>query len=462
MTQQIKNEIAVLLSMMSSDDLMNIGLADLVTDCFTNQETARVFPLLRDIHAQNRQATLENTRFSAEFYDLGMREGILEPAAFQSTILELQNGKNCRNIIAIADMMRGIAIGGNFSKALDYCVAQIGKMRVDEGLLSFVSWQTAAKLAEIRITKMRQPGGKEMYFIPSGYKEIDAMYMGLPLELIIIAADSGEGKSTVVLPIILANTDKEIFVASTEVSPAGLSANLSAIKADLFRSDIHRGKIDDKQTLEYINVLETIIAKMKGGVTMNRKLSRIVSEMKIWRMATDITVPGIVIVDFLTDIFDDHGNTFADDKLIRNAISILNGLSKELNVAMIVLVQFNQLRKGRTNKRPNRGDIYGSASVYQSAYVVIYPFRPCMFLKPEEKHYYDKMRYEDAYLIIDKYKENGCKDIPVVFDKYVTQFLDVEMRKVRTFNGEQMQPVLASNLNADWEVKQQQLKNATK
>lgn len=452
--QNLKTELSILVSMMPDDELTNVGLAELTQDCFTTNETKNIFGAIKELHTQGRQATIDNTNFPIELYSSAMQEGILELREFKKTCDELLNWRACRELVAISEMVKSIASSGNFKRAFDYNVNNIGKINRAKDYLAFVEFAVAAERAENRILAMAEPGGMEKFYISSGYKEIDRVYVGLPVGLVIIAADSGEGKSTVVLPTILANQDRDIFVASTEVSPEGISANIAAIQANIYRSDIHRAKIKDKELETYIQTLRECIAKLKGGVTMQRRLTRIVSEMKLWRAKTDRETVGIVIVDFLNDIFDDHGNTYADDKLIRNAISILKGLSKELNVCMIVLSQFNRKRKGVKDKRPTREYIFGSESVYQSADVVIYPYRPVMWLGKDEKIYYDGKRYEDCFFIVDKFKENGLMDIPMIFDCLVTQFKDIEKRPMRTFAGETLTPVTASILNNEFESTQ--------
>lgn len=448
----LKTELSILVSMMPDDELMNLGLAELTQEHFVDERTKIIFSKMSDIHSQGRQCTLENTAFPSDLYESAMVGGILELREFKNTCEDLLNWKSCRDLMSMADMIKAIAQGGNFKRAFEYNVNNIGKIHSSKDYMAFVGFDVAADRAEKRILDLQKPGGVDKYYISSGYKEIDRIYMGLPMGLTIIAADSGEGKSTVVLPTILANSGRDIFIASTEVSPEGVSANLASIKADIYRSDIVRGKIMGKELEAYIRVLRDIIAKIKGGVTMQRRLSRIISEMKLWRANTDRDKLGIVVVDFLTDIFDDNGNTYADDKLIRNAISVLKGLSKELNVAMIVLCQFNSLRKSRKDKTPNRGDIYGSASVYNSADVVIYPYRPVMWLPEKEKHYYEGKRYEDCFFIIDKFKENGLNKIPMIMDCWVTQFKDVEKRAVTFGSFEQLLPITAEKLNTEFEI----------
>lgn len=454
MQNNLKAELSILVSMMPDDELMNVGLAELTSDCFSTTETKNIFGAIKELHSQGRQATIDNVNFPIELYASAMQDGILDLKEFMNTCEELSNWHSCRELIAMSDMVKAMASSGNFKRAFEYNVTNIGKINSAKDYLSFVDWSVAAKNAEERIIKMGEPNGMENYYISSGNSEIDRVYTGFPVGLVIVAADSGEGKSTVVLPTILANKDRDIFVASTEVSAEGVSANIAAIEANIYRSDIHRAKIKDQELETYIQTLRSCIANLKGGVSMQRKLSRIIAEMKLWRAKTDKKKVGLAVIDFLTDIFDDYGNTYADDKLIRNAISILKGLSKELNVCMIVLCQFNTKREMRKDKRPKREDIYGSKSVYQSADVVLYPYRPIMWLPPKEKVYYEGKRFEDAFFIIDKFKENGLMDIPVVFDCFVTQFKCIQKKAMRTAFGETLMPVTASMLNAEFEASQ--------
>ena len=200
---------------------------------------------------------------------------------------------------------------------------------------------------------------------------------------------------------------------------------------------------------------------MKGGVCMQRKLSRIIAEIKIWRAKTNIEEPAILVVDFINDVTDDNGVVYRYETNLPTAISILKGLSMELNLTTFVLSQFNRGQNAAKENdfRPEGSFIIGSGASFQSADFVILPHRPVLYKKSPEKELYEGLRFEDALIIIEKYKDTKPMDINVIFDAYVTCFIDIEMVEVKLQNGNgvRLAPMLASNLNEKFEKEKRNL-----
>lgn len=452
-----KLEFTILVSMMPDDELCNYAIAELQQDCFTTEQAKICFSSIKELQAMGRQATLDNVNIPIDIYSQIMQdEGLLEIDEFKKSVDELLRWRTCKQIMALADMVKSIASTGNIDKSMNYLFDNISKVKKDDNKrLSVKTFKQAAQFAKDRINKIRE-GGINSFFIPSGYAEIDRVYNGFPTSALgIVGAASGVGKSTFILPVLIANADKPIFIASTEVTPAGMAANISAAKSKLFRSDITRGRLSDEDFEKYIATLDNFIANMNGEITMQRKLSRIVSEIKIWRAKTNVEEPAVCVVDFINDVTDDHGMVYRYESNLPTAISILKGIAMELNLTVFVLSQFNRSQLTSkdakdNNFRPEGSFIIGSGSGFQSADFVILPHRPVMYLKGPEKDLYEGLRYEDAILIIEKYKDTKPMDIPVIFDAFVTNFINVEMRETNFANGKRLMPMLASNLNEEF------------
>ena len=458
--QNVEIEISILISMMTDGDMAALGMTELHEDSFSIAETQNVFLAMKKNFEQGRQSTLINTGFPTALHETALTKGLFSDnlMSFKDTLNDLEGLKNCRKLVSVAEQILHFAKSGNFDKAQNYALERIGALGGGSSeRMAFKTWGEVATLAKDRIENIIANGLGD-YFIPSGYANLDERYGGFPASgLIGVGARSKVGKSTLVLPTVLSNADKPVFMASTEVTPATVAGILLAIKNGFYRGDILKGKLSAEQVLKYIDSLENFLAKMQGGVTMQRSLSKIVTELKWWRAKTDINKPAVAVLDFLNDITDPKGRVYRYEENIPDAVSILKGLALELNLSLIALSQFNKGTQTQFNgkkkdkQRPEGDNLIGSGAFFQSADVILLPHRPTLYLPPEEAIYTLGKRFEPAVIIVDKFKDASATDLPAIFDGFITQFISPPKIAQRTMVGEILVEATAAMMNQEFE-----------
>jgi replicative DNA helicase len=133
----------------------------------------------------------------------------------------------------------------------------------------------------------------------------------------------------------------------------------------------------------------------------------------------------VVIIDYLGLIRSEGrylGNKVAETEEISAA---LKALAKDLDVAVIALVQLSRQTEGRPDNRPMLSDLRWSGAIEQDADVVILLFRPAYYLERKSEDDPDldlalrekiERKKNDLELIIAKQRNGACRTIRVFVD----------------------------------------------
>jgi len=286
-----------------------------------------------------------------------------------------------RNLIFSANKILATAYAGEEEADLildqaEHAIFAIADDKVRDG---FVSLRDLAQNSLDTIEKLHSR--KELITgVPTGFTDLDEMTSGLqPSDLVIIAARPSMGKTSLALNIaqhVGTKTDLTVGVFSLEMSKEQLFLRMLTAEA---RIDAHRlrggflGERDWGRLSQAIGTLsETKIfiddTPSIGVLEMRAKCRRLASEHGL----------NMVVIDYV-QLMQGRGR-FENRTLELASISrSLKGLSKELNVPIVLLSQLSRAPESRSDHRPQLSDLRESGALEQDADVVVFIYRQDMY-----------------------------------------------------------------------------------
>lgn len=255
--------------------------------------------------------------------------------------------------------------------------------------------------------------------IKTGIKSLDEFTMGLQkAEVTYIAARPSLGKTSLGCYITLSAvfSDIPVFFVSAEMSEEYLNLRLAAACAGIDGEKIRKGFINDQQKEVIQRKYGELAAKpltieFDEGVTT----SKIRSTARSW---TRTNKNGMIVIDYLQYLKPVHGYEarISREREVAEMSRALKGMSKELNVPVVVLAQINR-ESSREKRKPSLYDLRESGSIEQDADNVIF-----IDLPRSAKGEIEDIISEDVSqgygrtLIIAKGRNMGICDIPVWFN----------------------------------------------
>ncbi len=220
----------------------------------------------------------------------------------------------------------------------------------------------------------RNPG--EVQGIPTGYKKLDELLLGMqPGQLIILAARPAMGKTALALNIAqnsCANTGLPVAIFSLEMLSNELSMRLLSQKA----------KVDSKR-IRSKNFLDTDLRSMHKAIQELASFPIFINDsgasslLDIQSQCRKIKSEqgiGLVVIDYL-QLMRPHTNNPSREQQISEMSRGLKSMAKELGCPVIALSQLNRGVESRPNKRPNTSDLRESGAIEQDADIVMFVYR---------------------------------------------------------------------------------------
>jgi replicative DNA helicase len=254
--------------------------------------------------------------------------------------------------------------------------------------------------------------------ISTGFTDVDkALGGGLrQRELVVIAGQSGEGKSTFASDIVREHAFHQwlpVGVVTMEMPENMMFNRLVCAEAGV-RSDGIRDGFTDIHDWSAVNEVckETTDAPLFIDDTRGQTFADIRLRAKRLKDRYGIVT---LVVDYLglIECRDDRPRNQQVDDLARR----FHGLADELDVCLILLAQLNRNVVHRSDKRPQLNDLKESGGIAAHANTVIFVHRP-------ERHGKDD-RPGEADLIIAKARSGEEKTIPVAAQLHFNRFFSM-------------------------------------
>jgi replicative DNA helicase len=235
--------------------------------------------------------------------------------------------------------------------------------------------------------------GRSRPGITTGVRDLDRVLGGGMRrgEVVILAGRPGMGKTTVALSILIAAARNEVgcYFASLEMNDVQLGERaLSSIAFSRGQTIPYTSIRSGKLTSDEVSNLDgcrsefremPMRIEQRGGLTIQQIASR--ARIVANRMAAKGHKLSLIVVDHLGLVKPSSRYAGSRYDEVTELSGTLKALSKELDVAMLVLCQLNRKVEDRNDKRPQLSDLRESGAIEQDADTVIFAFREAYYLE---------------------------------------------------------------------------------
>ena len=354
----------------------------------------------------------------------------------------------CQRIEAEGYMIGGAAAEWIESAEVDFLAAAS----------DVVETETIPTLAEVMIDRavdLCKTDGKPCDGLSSGVRDLDAL-MGpmLPGSVVLIAAHSGVGKTSLAMQVALHvatncylnNERSAVLVVSQEMTAAeladralctGIGIDTRSISTGLHPHDMTRMLGAAEQIRTRGSGLHGIFIDDRPGVKpdqLRRRARRVAREAK--RM--DATL-GLIIVDYIQLMDGSDGGKRASERFEREVAYIskeLKKLAKQLKCVVIALAQLNE--DARTEKRFPRGEDLSQCKAlrHDADKVILINNDSALERRTQERDdeaEHAELPSEVVQLIVDKNRGGREGMVHVIFRPSHSSFGDMEIAARRAY-----------------------------
>jgi len=284
-----------------------------------------------------------------------------------------------------------------------------------------ILWPTFERIEELQ----RTPGA--VTGVSSGFPDLDHMTAGFQKsDLIIVAGRPSMGKTALALNFAQHAAISEgvaVAIFSLEMAKEALVQRLLCSEGRVDSSRLRRGRLQDD---EYAR-LATAAGHLNTAPIWIDETATTALEVraKARRLSSEVDL-GLLIVDYLQLMTGPRGVENRQQEI--SAISrALKGVSKELNVPVIVLSQLSRAPEQRTEHRPVLADLRESGAIEQDADLVLFVYREEVYRGSVDDA--GNSLEGKAELIIGKQRNGPTGDVPLFFQKAYTLFESVSRRE---------------------------------
>ena len=384
-------------------------------EMFYHPKYAFIFETIRKMNEDYEKIDLitVHNRIAQERNDIGY-EVILE--TIEQVVSSFTLKDNCIRIATLWQRRELMKIGSKLMEVGTNEIGYIEEIKRDSvdailslDLMNPPKIQSNFDVAkEISTTINENLAMKTFRNIPTGFPEIDEKCGIFPSELIVIAARSSQGKSSLALDFCMnaARHKHPCVFYSLEMQSKELMARMLATETGVLPLEILRFPLEsDKLKLIEVGLgkVENLPVFFDDNATIS--FEKIVSSIRFLHRKKNIEV---AIIDYLQILQNNERKKDQNEEQFFAMVArTLKNLSKELNICIILLSQIS--RTSDNCSEPNISKLRGSGQIEEAADVVILIYRP---------EYY-KVKYSGDF---EKYSEKGTAKIIVAKGRNIGTF----------------------------------------
>jgi replicative DNA helicase len=227
--------------------------------------------------------------------------------------------------------------------------------------------------AAVRACRNNEPLPNAVYF---GVDSIDRKGGSRAGDFIIVAGRPGMGKSTIMRHSMMHNAGKFPVLGFTkEMTKEQIVSLMASTKAGIVSQDVRGGRVSDQEIARFQTGISHVSA-MNMTFDYITDLSGTISSIRRWRMATDMSKPAIVYIDYLQQIINSKPGRSRNDE-VAGVSNAMKELCLLLNLTIYAAAQLSRGVESRGgDKRPGLSDLRDSGEVEQDADAVYFLYRP--------------------------------------------------------------------------------------
>lgn len=275
--------------------------------------------------------------------------------------------------------------------------------------------------------------GSEVTGLASGLTKLDEITCGFhDSEFIVIAGRPSMGKTSLAMNIaenVALNEKKPVAIFSLEMAQNQLSLRMLCGKARVNSQLVRKGNIQDDEWNRLI-AASGILDSAPIYVDDTPDLSDMEFRAKARRIKSQKDV-GLIILDYL-GLMKSRKRYDNRQQEVAMFCQAIKGMARELEIPIIVLVQLSrQVETRGKNKRPQLSDLRESGAIEQDADVVMFVYRPEVYLEhlpPTDKKRLDAKG--KAEIIVAKQRSGPTGSAHLAFVKQFVRFENLAYNQV--------------------------------
>lgn len=286
---------------------------------------------------------------------------------FYPSLMRVNDAKNRRGLISLGEQIERIALDPVESEdsAVKKMVDYINQKYDTKGIIT--SKEANDKLREIIALNKDKAQCNEVSKIVSGFESLDERGGLQPGDLVIIAAETSQGKSSMALNIAVsaAKNKKSVAYYSLEMTAYQLAARIASMKTGITANKILYDTLDVVKTDTITRVLaDTDAYPIFYDESSTSSIDVILRSIRKMKNRYDIK---LVVVDYL-QILSTNRKVQNNELFMGDVARSLKNIAKELGICVLALSQLNRAA-GDGQKGINR--IRSSGQIAEAADTVM-------------------------------------------------------------------------------------------
>ena len=273
-------------------------------------------------------------------------------------------------------------------------------------------------------------GGYQLTGSPTGFSIFDKRSGGLQTsDLIIIAADSSQGKTSLAIKLAM-NCGCPVAFYSMEMKKEQVAARMISIESGIPSNEILYSKLLNEQIKAIDKGVSQVIQKpiyFDDRSTSN--IDTILSSIRMMKIKYGIKG---VIVDYL-QILNVNMKGSNKEQQMGDVARRLKNIAKELDIWVIAL---SQLSRDSQNPAPSIARLRDSGQIAEAADMVILIYRPEIYGKKYPDEFSDKSTENTALIDVAKGRNTGLMKFLVGFDSKTTNFYEMDRVPIYEYKTE--------------------------
>ena len=265
--------------------------------------------------------------------------------------------------------------------------------------------------------------------LPTGFKALDGLLGGFQKsDLVVFAGRPGMGKTSWMLTVALnaARRGARVAIFTMEMGVEQLVQRLISMETGIKIQQLRTATISAR---EHTRLTEAIgrISNFPLFIDDTPSISPVEMRTKCRRLQHEYGLD-IVMVDYMQLM--SAGKAYENNRVqeISYISRSLKELARELNVSLLSTAQLSRAVEQRQDKRPQLSDLRESGSIEQDADAV-------MFLYRDEVYNPDTTEFPNqADVLLSKHRHGPTGTVQLYFEKSITKFMDVNMKRVDLSN----------------------------
>lgn len=207
---------------------------------------------------------------------------------------------------------------------------------------------------------------------PTGFPELDVNGGLCPSDLIVIGAETSQGKTSFATALAMSAIENGEGVAfySMEMSPKQLTARIASMKTGIPASKILYRQLTYDELDSIDNAIQGInLSLMHFDDSVSSSIENVM--LSIRKMKAKFDISGVV-VDYL-QLINSSDKSINREQMIARCAQWLKNIAKELNIWILLI---SQLSRDKNNPTPTLSRLRDSGQIEQAADNVYFVYRP--------------------------------------------------------------------------------------